>query len=89
MTPAKFAPNLFKSTSRSPGTKTEIGAPSAISKTFFNVSAAEIFAEYFVLKTSTNESIVGVFGVSKISIAGDFSPLNGETLVTIASTFAA
>ena len=53
------------------------------------MSAAEIFAEYLVLNTSTNESIVGVFGVSKISIAGDFSPLNGATLVTIASTFAA
>ncbi|CAB4553150.1 unannotated protein [freshwater metagenome] len=57
--------------------------------TFFKVLAAEIFAEYFVLNNSTNESIVGVFGVSKTSIAPTFSPVKVSTLVTIASTFAA
>ena len=48
-----------------------------------------IFALYLLFNTSTNESIVGVFGVSKISIAPAALPVNGLTAVTIASTFAA
>ncbi len=48
-----------------------------------------IFAWYFEFNTSTKRSIVGVFGVSKISIAPAAFPANGLTTVVIASTFAA
>ena len=48
-----------------------------------------IFALYFEFKTSTSESIVGVFGVSRISIAPAAFAVNGLTAVVIASTFAA
>ena len=89
MTPERFASTRFRSTSRSPGTNTQIGFSSAIRSTFFKVLAAVIFAPYLLFKTSTKESIVGVFGVSKISIAPAALPAKGLTDVTIASTFAA
>ena len=62
---------------------------SAIKRTFLSVDAPVNPPPNFSLRTSTSESIVGVFGVSSSSSAGTADESTAATLVTIASTFAA
>ena len=57
--------------------------------TFFKVSAPVYPPPYWEFRTSTNESMVGVFGVSKTSSAGKSFFVGASKTVFIASTFAA
>ena len=88
-TPARFACKRLRSTSRSPGTRTEIGVSSAINITFLRVIPPSYPPPNFAFKSSTRVSIVGVLGESKTSRAATPDASLGATTVVMASTFAA